>query len=80
MFSLLPERHLGTYRISLEILYRHWKTKGGIVTLSNVVAARAGVGVKAKWRALKELEHLGLIKVIRRPRRSPEVIVLDTTD
>ena len=72
---LAKARFTATYRVALHILYRHWKGGGESFTLSNGAVAMEGVGRRAKWRALGELERLGLITVERRPRRTPLIAV-----
>lgn len=62
-----------TYRLALLLLYEHWRTGGRPVRLSNVMLAGDGVARRSKWRALRELEKLGLVKVERRPRKAPVV-------
>ena len=66
-----------TLKVALELLFRHWKTGGKPILLANAAMGQLGVRRHSKWRALRELEALGLIKVERRPRKSPKVIVLD---
>ena len=73
-------RNACTLKVALELQFRHWKTGGRSVILANSAMADIGVHRHSKWRALRELEALGLIKVVRRPRKSPEVIVLSVTD
>jgi hypothetical protein len=84
-FTIVPQawserlreaRHLSTYRVALFLLYRHWWTKGRPVKLSNVAMAAEGVPRREKWRALADLERLGLVAVERRPKKSPVVTVL----
>jgi hypothetical protein len=65
-----------TYRLALHLLYQHWKTGGQPVRLSNVAVATAGVTRRSKWNALTELERAGLVRVEKRPRRSPVVTLL----
>jgi hypothetical protein len=60
-----------TYRVAWYLLYLHWKGGGEPITLANGMLEADGVDRFAKWRALSELEHLGLIMVERRPRKSP---------
>jgi hypothetical protein len=74
--QLAKARYLATYRVALHVLYRHWKSGGVPFTLSNGMVAMEGVGRRAKWRALVELERFGLIAVERRKRRSPRITVL----
>jgi hypothetical protein len=73
---LVTARHLGTYRVALHLLYQHWKSSGRPITLANSVLATEGVRRGTKWRALGELEALGLIDIERRPRKSPRITVL----
>jgi hypothetical protein len=76
MEQLASVTHVSMYRLALHLLYQHWKTGDGPIKLSNVSLAKVGVSRREKWRALAELESLGLIRVERRPRRSPLVTVL----
>ena len=77
--TLRDARLVSTYRVALYLLRQHWKNGGRPITLSNVVIAEWGVTTKrGKWRALAELEHLGLVEVVRKPRRAPVVTVLTT--
>ena len=73
MEELQKARHIGTYRVALHLLYRHWKKAGEVAPLSNVALAEVGVTRWEKWRALEELERLGLVEVRRRPRQAPLV-------
>jgi hypothetical protein len=71
---LTGARHISTYKIALELLYRHWKAGGGKLALPN--AGLVGVSRREKWRGLAELEKLGSITVERRPRQSPLITIL----
>jgi hypothetical protein len=64
-----------TYRVALHLLYEHWRCSGQPFHLPNGVLAMEGVTRFAKWRALTELEHLELISVEKRPKRSPKIVV-----
>jgi hypothetical protein len=75
---LTDARHASTLKLALYLLYRHWKSGGQPIPLSNVFAASVGVSRRSKWRAINELEHLKLITVERRPRKSPRVTLLKT--
>ena len=72
---LVKARYTATYRVALHVLYRHWKGSGKPFTLSNGAVAMEGVGRRAKWRGLRELEQLGLITIERRKRKSPFIAV-----
>jgi hypothetical protein len=74
--KLTKARHISTYRVALHLLYQHWKTGGGPIQLANGSLATEGVERRQKWRALRELEQLGLIAVKRRPRKSPQITVI----
>jgi hypothetical protein len=67
-------RHVSTPNLALHLLYEHWRTGGQAIALPNSVVE--GMPRRQKWRALRELEELGLIKIERRPRKSPLVTVL----
>jgi hypothetical protein len=73
---LAGARHIATYRVALHLLYRSWRTGGQPVVLPNSVLAMEGVARGTKWRALRELERLGLITIERRNRKAPRVAVL----
>ena len=62
-------RHIGTSKVALHILFQHWKSGGKPIRLANAALARIGVPRRAKWRALRELESVGLVKIIRHPRK-----------
>ena len=74
---LTKARHLATYRVALHILYRAWRHKGEPILLANEQLADKGVTRRNKWRALAELEQLGLITVVKRQRKSPIITVLE---
>jgi hypothetical protein len=73
---LARARYTATYRVALHVLYRHWKIRGEPFTLSNGMVAIEGVARGTKWRALRELEQLGLIAIERRRRKSPRITVI----
>jgi hypothetical protein len=63
------------YSMALHLLYRHWRANGRPFTLSNGMLKIDGIGRTSKWRALTELEGLGLVSIERRPRKSPAITV-----
>jgi hypothetical protein len=65
-----------TYHVALHLLYLHWKGNGQPIKLANGMLEYDGVSRQSKWRALADLEHRGLIRVERRPSRSPIVSLL----
>jgi hypothetical protein len=73
--KLATVRYIATYRVALHVLYRHWKGRGEPFTLSNGAMLMEGVERRAKWRALRELEGLGLIIIERRRRRTPRITI-----
>jgi hypothetical protein len=73
---LAKARYTATYRVALHLLYQHWKQKGGPVKLPNGMLVLGGVSRWQKWRALGDLERLGLINVERRTRKSPLVTLI----
>ena len=72
---LLDAKRISTYRLAIELLYLHWSGKGKPVTVSSKVAQGVRLSIRSKWNALSELERLGLIKVERKSRRSPCVVL-----
>ena len=69
-------RYVATYRLAFHILYQHWRSDGRPVLVSNATSKALGVPKATKWRALRELEGLGLITVERRRRKSPRVTAI----
>jgi hypothetical protein len=62
-----------TYRLALLLVYEHWRTGGRSIMLSTAGLEQEGLSRRSKWRALLELEQLGLVRVERRPRKSPRI-------
>jgi hypothetical protein len=73
---LAEARYIATYRVALHLLYLKWKQGGRTVSLANGLLHMDGVSRWAKWRALRELEQLGLINLECRPRKSPVITVI----
>jgi hypothetical protein len=71
---LTKARYIATYRVALHILYEHWRAGGRPCTLAN--DAVEGIASGTKWRALRELEHLGLVTIERRKPKTPRVTAL----
>jgi hypothetical protein len=67
-----------TILVALHLLHLHWKGAKGesVVKLPNGMLRYDGVSRQSKWRALAELERLGLVEVERRPSRSPLIHLL----
>jgi hypothetical protein len=59
-----------------ELLYQHWKTKRTTFPLPNDRLQHLGVSRWVKYRNLQKLERGGLIRVERRPRKSPLVTLI----
>ena len=72
---LLEAKRVSTYRLAIELLYLHWYGKGKPITVSGKVAEAAKLSARSKSRALAELERLGLIRIDRTLRRSPQVVL-----
>jgi hypothetical protein len=62
-----------TWEVAIHLAYLNWKEKGGPIKLANGMLEMDGINRQAKWRALTELEHRGLVTVERRRGRSPLV-------
>jgi hypothetical protein len=67
-------RRVCTWKLAMHLLYEHWRNGGQAIVLSN--SAVEGVKRQRKWDGLCELEQLRLIRIERRPRKSPLVTVL----
>jgi hypothetical protein len=72
---LMSARQKATWPVAVVILYEHWRRKGKTFALSNS-GPMADISRWRKYRALVELEALGLIAVERRPDKAPLVRVL----
>jgi hypothetical protein len=72
---LQKAKRVSTYRLALVLIYEQWRTGGRPVALSNVLAHAEGLSRRSKWRAIAELENLGLIQVKRHRRRAPRVVL-----
>jgi hypothetical protein len=72
--------NVATIKVFLHLLRLDFKSRGKPVRLANADLSRKGIHRKAKSRALYELETLGLIGVERRPRKSPEITILQLPD
>jgi hypothetical protein len=70
---LQAARRVSTYRLALLLVYENWRSGGGPIVLSNALSMAEGVSRRTKWNALAELERLGLVRVERRPRKSPRL-------
>jgi hypothetical protein len=69
--------HLATAKVFRHLQFLAFKSRGKPVRLANVALARGDVGRRAKRLALRELEDMGLIRVMRCQHHSPEVVILD---
>jgi hypothetical protein len=67
---------VATAKVALHLLHQSFKDRRQAVRLASGVLALKGVSRDQKWRALAELEVLGLISVERRPRKSPIITLL----
>jgi hypothetical protein len=70
---LRESKRISTYRLALVLLYEHWRTGGRTIVLSNVFTFTEGLPARSKWRAIAELESLGLIQVERKRSQAPRV-------
>jgi hypothetical protein len=72
--------HLDKVSHTAEVVFRHlmflnWKSPGRTIYLANGALSQKGVSRYAKYRALDELKKVGLIKLRKRPSKSPGVII-----
>ena len=73
--GLQAAKRVSTYRLALLLVYEHWRMGGRPIVLSNALVMAEGVSRRTKWNALVELEGLGLVRVERRSRKSPRLIL-----
>ena len=78
--KLASDSHASTLKLALHLLVRDWENHDAPIRLSNGRLAKAGVSHDQKWRALAELESLGLVFVERRARKSPIVALVKSGD
>jgi hypothetical protein len=69
-------RWYGSERVFRHLLFLTWRAPDKPVKVGNIAFNRKGTDRRIKYRALKELENLGLIRAKWEPRKSPFVIVL----
>jgi hypothetical protein len=72
---LQSAKRISTYTLALLLLYENWKSGGRTLVLSNLLAAEVGLCRQAKWRGLRELERLGLVRVEQRKGRAPRIVM-----
>jgi hypothetical protein len=65
-----------TVFVALHLLYEDFRNYGKPFPLPNGMLRYDGTSRQSKWRALNELEQLGLITIERRPKRSPRITIL----
>src|SRR5262249_42623543 len=68
-------KRISSYRFALVWAYDPGRRGGRGIVLSNILSEGEGLSRRSKWRALIELESLGLVQVERRPRHSPRLIL-----
>jgi hypothetical protein len=72
--KLAASRSANAYRLAHYLLDEHFKNGGEPIRVSNIGALNgAAIGRYAKWRALRELEALGLIRLEQHHGKSPLV-------
>jgi hypothetical protein len=73
--ALQSATRVSTFKLALLLLYESWRMGGRPIVLSNILSQAEGLSRRSKWNALAELEALGLIRVERRKRRSPVLVL-----
>jgi hypothetical protein len=76
MHRLCGARYTATWTLALHLLFRAFKERHQTIKLANSLLAAKGVTRRQKWRALGELEAMGLIEVEHRQRKSPNIALL----
>jgi hypothetical protein len=72
---LQKAKRVSTFKLAHLLLYQHWRTGGRPLVLSNVSVRAEGLSRWTKWLALAELEQLGLVRVERRKRQAPQLVL-----
>jgi hypothetical protein len=72
---LTKTTNASSLKIFLHLLFLNWRSPGRAIRLANGALELIGVSRYAKRRALPELKKLGLIKLRKRERKSPEIVV-----
>jgi hypothetical protein len=60
-----------TFYLAIHLWHLDWKNHGKPFTLANGMLEYDGISRQTKWRALRDLERRGLIRVECRDRKSP---------
>jgi hypothetical protein len=73
---LAKATNIATPKVFHFLLLIDWRSPGRVIRLANgALEQQIGVDRYAKRRALSELKKLGLIKLRKRERKSPEIVV-----
>jgi hypothetical protein len=72
---LAKARSAASWKIVLRLLLLTQHSSGGVIQLDNDALKQIGVNRWAKYRALRELEELGLVEVRRSERKSPGIVI-----
>jgi hypothetical protein len=75
-FRLRDAKHKAVvYPVALYILRRDWETDRARVKVTTAAMERIGISHRSKWRALNELERLGLVRVEHGHGKNPLVTI-----
>jgi hypothetical protein len=66
--------------VGLAIWFEAGRRRSKEFILTTAILTRFNVGRKAKYKGLTALESAGLIRVHRKARRNPVVVILDDAD
>jgi hypothetical protein len=72
---LTKTTNVAAWKIFLRLLFINRYSPGKTIRLANVALGQIGVSRHAKYRALPELERLGLIEIRKRKHKSPEIVI-----
>ena len=73
---LAGARYTATWTLALHLLRRAFKERRQTIKVANALLASKGVSRRQKWRALRELEAMGLVEVGHHARKSPDITLL----
>jgi hypothetical protein len=71
--KLAAQRSCAAWLMAMRLLHLAFQNHNQPIVLGNVTMRQLGIGRAQKWRMLVRLERLGLISIVRHPRRAPRI-------
>ena len=73
---LAGARYAATTTLALHLLHRTFQEHRQTIRVANGLLALKGISRGQKWRALAELQAMGLVEIEHRERKSPIITLL----